>query len=194
MKNEIDRLRNIINNTYYKNISFRSIAKNDVFPLFVATRDENFNRFLLWPRPVEINEIYPEIDKLLRQNIKNDLLVISLCEKDTGKWLGVLKFTPYKDGFEITVWIHPDGWNKGVVINSAPPIVQIFQSNYKDIPLYVRVYPENIPMKKILRKYGFVLQSALAEKMTTGEPVTLELYSLDKNKWVTMDENEIVKY
>lgn len=194
MKIEIERLRNIINNTYYKNISFRSIAKNDVFPLFVATKDENFNRFLLWPRPVEAKEIYPEVDKLIRQNLKNELLAVSLCEKDTAKWMGLFKFTPFKDGLEITIWIHPEGWKKGVVINTAYPLIQLLQWNYDKIPLYVRVFPQNIPMKRILRKYGFVFVENIEEKTTTGTPVVLELFILNKDNWKMIDSEEITRY
>jgi RimJ/RimL family protein N-acetyltransferase len=150
----IQKLKSIINNYTIGNISFRNLAKCDVFPLYKATENELFNKHLAWGTKNE-TELTIEVKRLLNEVQSNKAVVISVCEKYTGTWAGLIKFMPYQDGLELTLWIHPNFWNSKLSLRAGAMAVQI-AFDYTDTKIiYCRIKKENLAVKRIVEAAGF---------------------------------------
>lgn len=167
-----------------RNIAFRDLARCDAFPLFSATQDEAFNRFLLWPAPIEERDILPQIDRLVRDHNLGKMLVISVCAKVTGMWHGMVLIKPFRDGLEMALGLHPNVWNRGVVFKAGQAVIEIIRQHLPQAPLYVRVRPENTRMVRILDRYGFTAIDKTQETHATGIQVNLDVYLLHPENWV----------
>ena len=113
----IQKLKSIYNNYYAENIVFRNLAKSDLFPLYKATENPSFNKYLTWDAKDEAN-LNIEVKRLLNEAQANRAVVISICDKNSGTWSGFLKFIPNTDGLEVSIWIHPNNWNSRFSVKS----------------------------------------------------------------------------
>lgn len=187
----IQRLGNIFERHYAHKIAFRTMSRCDAFPLFVATRDQNFNAFLLWETPNEEIQTIEQIDKLIRENTMKRVLALSICDRLNGTWWGYAVIKPFRDGAELSLYLHPSVWNKGVVFAAGCAAIQLLQQAAPDSPVYNRVHESNLRMRKICRSYGF--EKVGEEEMThaAGHDLKVEVYQLNKENWTAV---EVSKY
>lgn len=183
----VNRLGSIFEYRYSNRIAFRSLSRSDAFPLFMATREAQFNAFLLWKTPEQEGETVAQVDKLIRENTMRRLLALSICERSTGTWWGYTVWKPFKDGAELSLYLHPCVWNTGVVFASGCAAIDIVMKSCPDMPIYTRVHQNNIKMRKICIGYGF--EKTGTDTLTHGEghEVVVDVFMLDKSRWPEVD-------
>lgn len=179
----LSRLKGAFDRHLAKNITFRSMARCDAFPLFVASQNENYNRFLLWVAPPNERDILPRVDKLLRDETLGKILALSICDKKTGTWRGSLTFRPFRDGIEMGLSLHPDVWNRGVVFTAGQAAIEVVLEQLPDVPFYIRVQPGNVRMERICHRFAFLYQERMTETHPVSGSVDLDVYLLDKPRW-----------
>lgn len=187
----IQRLGNIFERHYANKIAFRPINRCDAFPLFVATRDQNFNAFLLWDTPNEEIQTIEQIDKLIRENTLRRVVALSICDRMTGAWWGYVVIKPFRDGAELSLYLHPSVWNKGIVFAAGCAAIELIMLAAPDAPIYNRVHESNVRMRKICRGYGFEKVDEEDMTHTSGHDLKVEVYRLNKDKWTPV---EVSKY
>lgn len=159
-----------------KQVAFRPFTRSDIFPLFVATRNPRFNEYLLWPAPDTMQSLVPWLEKLLGAALANEMAVCSACEKDSGRWLGMLLVKRYRDGAEIGLALHPDVWSRRVVFALGDALIGVLSENFPALPIYCRVNPANHRMERVCGYYGFEVVDHEKAPRTTGEEVNFGVW------------------
>lgn len=155
LKNELRNINNLIEDYYSNRVTFRHLAKSDSFPLFVATKNPDFNKYLAWKKPEIEKEVIEQINYLLRERMQGECVVVSMTEKETGKWMGLIKYTTYKDSIMISLWCHPDYWgNRNIIVGILGTFDIIFE-NTNINKIYLKHHVEYEKMKKIALGVNF---------------------------------------
>lgn len=178
----------ICNHTYVKNISYRPLARSDGFPLFQAATHPEFNQFLVWNTPTHVDEAILQIDKLLREVEMRKAVAISICEKDLGTWWGVSVLRPFRGGIEISLYLHPLVWSKGISLTAGRGIIASIFDAYPDTTVFGRAIEGNTRIIRIYEHYKFEpTNHDRAVHVTRGE-LQVPVYQLTIDRWKTVSE------
>ncbi len=95
-------------------LRYRPLAADDYWRLWLATRHPEFNRCLPWPAPTEPAGALERMRRLMADEAAGRLIAFA-CERadEARRWVAIFRFTPWRDGLETGLWLHPDGWGKG---------------------------------------------------------------------------------
>lgn len=150
MKQDLQKLSYQIKRHCSHNFAFRDLSRADVFPLWEATRNEDFNKHLTWSRPDSLKELIQEIDKLIQENKMNESLSYSIIYQKNGQWAGFCKFGSYLDGLMLSLWIHPDYWKTKAAYVAIDSMIHLTFEYTKVGVVYARVVEQNSLMNKIV--------------------------------------------
>jgi RimJ/RimL family protein N-acetyltransferase len=138
-----------------RTVAFRPFARSDVFPLFVATRNPEFNRFLVWSPPDRLAQLAPQVDKLVRDHQQRRSLSYSIVEHETGAWRGFVILKGFRDGVEMSLYLHPLAWNTGIVMSVASAVIELLSTQDPTRPIYNRIKVDNRKVSRLNTSYGF---------------------------------------
>jgi RimJ/RimL family protein N-acetyltransferase len=164
-------------------ITFRPFTKADCFPLYVATKNQEFNSKLWWGPPENEDELMIEGLKLIRENELNQAVVLSVCDKYTGKWAGLIKFTPHEGTLTKSLWIHPDFWKSLIPLRCGQAAVEIIFRNTPLKEMYAIINKGNETMRKIVTHNFFIFVDEVENTHAKGYPVYGERFKLNKDDW-----------
>lgn len=188
----ISSLKSTFDRRHVGTIAFRLVARCDSFPLFEATQHPDFNRFLLWPAPQDARDVTVQVDKMIRENSLDRAVLLSLCDRLTGTWIGIVRLQAYRDGLEFGLYLHPNSWSNGVVASAGRAVVETLIESVGDLPIYIRVRLGNVKMEKVCAFYKFEKVDRVTDTHLTDGPVELDLYQVRKDLWVPY--TDIVTY
>ncbi len=178
-KEMIEDIKMKCSEMYSKTFFVRNFVRTDVFPLFEATRHPEFNKFLLWPQPESVNTLLPQVKLLELQDRRNEMFIFSLCDKKDGRWLGVVKGTPYRDGIDLSFWLTEEMW--GLRSFHVFYFIEDFiflETKFDNI--YIRMHTEN---KKVVRAVSaFKFKEIGRETLKTVYNEDLDVFVFHKNK------------
>lgn len=139
--------------TYYENITFRNASKSDVFPLYIANMNDNFNKYLAWNQTNNVEELNELYKNFLKNEEYTSQITVSILDKDTAEWMGFIRCYEYRENIAGSIWLAPKFWGiKSKTIVKAA--IQIYLENtYMDY-LVDRVFKENIASIKIHEAIG----------------------------------------
>lgn len=169
---------------YYKTktLLFRNITRSDSFPLFEATQNEEFNKYLSWEKPKTIEQTINKIEELM---LDQNTIAISFSKKN-GVWCGMFSFTKYKDGVMLSFWTHPEYWSKIYPIHAAFASIDILFKETKIKNIYAKISPYNERMIKVVTKNAFHLLEKTETLHDSGNLILADIYLLNNISW---DEN-----
>ena len=176
----IKNLEYIYNHYKTKVVLFRNVSRLDSFTLFKSSQNEEFNKYLNWGKPENLEEVILKIDNYI--NSKNHI-AISFCKED-GLWCGIFVFEIYKDGVMLSLWTNPMYWKTVYPIHAAFAGIDILfkETNLKKI--YAKISPDNNSMLKIVSRNGFKLIEKTKTLHTSGEYISANIYLLEKDNWL----------
>lgn len=183
LKTALQNLKKHFSSYKTETLIFRPFAKSDCFPLFTATKNPEFNMHLAWKAPDTVEELMPEVLKLLREDMLNQSAVFSICEQDTGKWVGILKFSQYKDSLSYSLWIHPTYWRTLYIVRAAHASAIAFFEMTDLNHIYTLAKPENLITKKLLLNNYYNLIDRVDFPTSYGDTVICDVYKLNKEDW-----------
>lgn len=192
LKESIEILKKEINNYCTENVAFRLLTRSDIFPLHQATLNPEFNAKLAWGPPENLNDVVEQGDLLIREMISGQSIVVSLVEKNTGKWIGINKFSIYKDGLINTIWIHPDYWSKPLVIFATSSTIEIIFNTTEVNKIYAKHALGYSKTEKLIKRNGFNYLYDEAVKHANGSEVMCKTYMLLKENW--KKHTEVLEY
>lgn len=181
--NYLLQIQNLFQNYYTEDFIYRPFVKSDTFPLFDATKNPEFNRYLLWNAPKDIAELTEQTEMLLREQLMNKHLLISACDLISGEWAGFIKLTPFEDGIELSLWMHPNYWQNKNYFQIVYGILHLFFTKLSLPFIYVKTHIDNIKMQKIMKGYHFqhCRQTYLTHQ--NQQQLLFDIYRLEKNIW-----------
>lgn len=185
MSSVLDVLRPAFDSHFAKTVVFRVFTRSDGWPLWDATQHPQFNKNLLWRAPLTQEEMFQQVDKLVREHVLGRALVLSICHRPTGAWQGLLKVRPFRDGVEASFYLHPDVWGRGLAVTAGPAFTQVIFDRLPDLPIYVRVMPTNDRQLHLCRFYRFERLDTEYEDHPQEGRKELQVWRLDRERWAT---------
>jgi RimJ/RimL family protein N-acetyltransferase len=99
---------------YTPRLALRPVCVSDAFPLFNATRNELFNKHLLWNRPDDRRQVVDRVDAIIDAARRGRIAAVSAVVRDTGEWVSLFRFIPYArqaGAVEMGIWTHHNFWH-----------------------------------------------------------------------------------
>jgi len=194
LENTIEIIKKEINGYCTETISFRLFTRSDTFPLYDATLNPDFNKKLAWGPPSCFEDVLSQTEKLLEDMNNSQAAVISMTEKHTGAWCGVIKFSIYKDSVIQSLWFHPNYWNKPIIIFGSSAAIDIIFKATGLRKLYAKYILGHNTTKKILKKNGFVYIENDPIEHTDGRLIDCEAYELSYENWQGKSKTKLLQY
>lgn len=175
-------------------ISFRMLTRSDSFPMYEATKNILFNKNLAWGPPNSEKDVIKQIDLLLSEIKQNISITISIIEKKTGTWIGIMKYTIYKDSLIFTLWIHPNFWNnsKGSIIYGATSSFYLIFNETELSKIYAKHAIGYMQLEGLLKKYKFKYIYDESVYHENGSEIKCKTYELNKSNFNI--GNILIKY
>jgi RimJ/RimL family protein N-acetyltransferase len=108
---------------YSERVVLRPLVECDVYPLFMATTDPAFNRFLLWDAPTSVSQLSERIKVILDERRKGQMGAWVAADISTGAFMALFRaytVPPPQDvdelHFETGIWLHPRYWLGGLSV------------------------------------------------------------------------------
>ncbi len=179
-KEMIEEIKMKSSEMYSQTFFVRNFVKTDIFPLFEATRHPEFNKFLLWKQPESLEDLLPQVKLLQLQERRNEMFIFSLCDKKDGRWLGIVKGIPYRDGIDLSFWLSEEMW--GLRSFNVFYFIEDFiflETQFENI--YIRMHTENIKVIRAVSAFKFKQIDSEVLKTTKNEDLKVFVYH--KNKY-----------
>jgi RimJ/RimL family protein N-acetyltransferase len=155
-------------------ITLRPFADSDLDPLFLWESDSRAVEMAAFTRPNPSDRAaFDAHYERVRSNPSNTLLAID----DDGEFVGTIGSFTIDGEREITYWIAPARWGRGIASQALLAFLEIESTR----PLYGRVANHNAASAKVLARAGFVeVGSETAFARGLGAEVVERIYRLDR--------------
>jgi RimJ/RimL family protein N-acetyltransferase len=155
-------------------ITLRTLADTDLDALFIWESDPRAVEMAAFTRanPSDRSAFEAHYERV-RSDSSNTLLAI----EDDGEFVGTVGSYTMEGQREVTYWIAPARWGRGV----ASAALRAFLAIESTRPLYGRVASHNAASAKVLARAGFVeVGSETAFAPGVGAEVVERIYRLDR--------------
>jgi len=155
-------------------ITLRALADGDLDPLFAWESDPRAVEMAAFTRadPSDRGAFDAHYERV-RSDSSNTLLAID----DDGEFVGTIGSFTYEGEREVTYWIAPAHWNRGLATQALRAFLAIETTR----PLYGRVAAHNAASAKVLAHAGFVeVGSETSFAAGVGAEVAERIYRLDR--------------
>jgi RimJ/RimL family protein N-acetyltransferase len=101
---------------YTPRIALRPASLSDAWPLFMATRNPHFNKYLLWPRPDSEDQTLKRLELIVDAARRGQLSALSAVVRETGEWVSLYRFMNHATipgALEMGIWTHDRFWAQG---------------------------------------------------------------------------------
>lgn len=183
LKNVVETLKMEINGFCTENIAFRLFTRSDAFPLYQATLNPEFNNKLAWGPPESFDDVVIQADLLLREMRTNQSVVVSIVEKDTGAWIGIIKLSIYLDSLIHSLWFHPNYWNKPIIIFASSAWTDLFFKTTGLTKLYAKHAVGHTVTERLVTRSGFSYKYDEPVQHSNGSIVNCKTYELEYANW-----------
>jgi len=183
---------------YSERVVLRPLMECDVYPLFLATTEPAFNRYLLWDAPSSVSQLADRIKTILDERRKGQMGAWVAADITTGAFVALFRaFTVEPpDGLdelhvETGIWLHPSFWLGGLSVEvTAMSYDFLFDETPAEV-LYAATHRENRAGLGLFRglKLEFVGNSVAEHE--NGTQVPAYLYQARRKLWQrTVDSRE----
>lgn len=185
----IQSLKREFSRLVVEKMAFRNMSPSDSFPLHIAAQHPDFNQHLIWSRPEHESTTIEQVDLLLRESISDEAVLSSIVEKNTGKWIGLLKITAYKDSVRFGLWLHPDYWNKRFAYIAILAAVDVVFERTELPIVFARVKKDYTLMERIVKSVGGTYLHPDSVIRDDGSLMEDSVWQLFKSDWLALKRN-----
>ena len=170
-----------------RRIALRPVTLTDAWPLFQATRNSSFNRWLLWPQPDEDLLVRQRVERIVEAATLGRLAAVSAVVKDTGEWISLFRFLPFRgrdDTMEMGIWTHHRFWHGRYSFELGRLCIDVAFSTCPELQRLVgAASPENEPSCRLMELCG-LRAGELELRPTEGDqPLLLREYAVTREQW-----------
>ena len=100
--------------SFTSRIALRPVALSDAWPIFAASRNPGFNRYLLWAQPETEELVLKRVRLIMDASRKGRLTALSAVSRATGEFIALFRFIPHAtqpDTVEMGIWVHDKYWH-----------------------------------------------------------------------------------
>ena len=175
-------------------IILRKISLKDAPALFTIRANPEVMKYIAKPVAKEISEVKSLINKILYGIKSNNSIAWGIVLRNQENIIGTVSFHNIeKPHFraEIGYHIHPDFWNKGILSEILPSVIDYGFNKMKLHSIEAQIDPENVNSKKLLLKNNFIKEAYYKGNYFFNEQfLDTEVYSLLKPNQIFSKEKE----
>lgn len=187
-----------LEHVYTKRIALRPAALSDAWPLYEATRNPSFNRYLLWPQPDSPDELLQRLDLLVGSNRGGRHCTVAANVRANGEFIGLFKFIPStlgSDCVEMGIWMHDKFWHGRYGLELGRLCVSAAFSVCATIGTLVgATYLDNRGSKALMAAVGMTPGRLVMRDTEKGPPVVLQEYVITRDAWQAKHRTEFGEY
>jgi RimJ/RimL family protein N-acetyltransferase len=184
-----------------RRVLFRPVSHSDAFPLWLATRNPEFNRLLLWDRPDTMGQLARRVERIVDERRLGRMAALSVVVRNTGEWLGLMRLMPLQtpaqlDGtvIESGLWLHPKFWGSNITVEALRAVYDaafLEMENFDGHVAYTAT--ANEPARRALVACGFSRfgDEYLAEH-ENGTVLPALGYTMMRTQWHVADTTQRV--
>jgi len=170
-------------------IALRRISLSDGWPLFEATRNPLFNRFLMWDPPANEDEVLARVDAIVDAARRGRLAALSGVVRTTGEWASLFRFQPYgadPEVMEMGVWTHPRFWQGRYTLELSRMCVDACFAASEADRLIGAAAPDNAGSCQLMRAVGMREIDLVTRRTESGRRVELQEFEILRSVWQDM--------
>jgi RimJ/RimL family protein N-acetyltransferase len=172
-----------------KRLALRACAAVDGWPLFEATRNPGFNRYLMWSKPSEASAGVARMEAISREHARGRMTAVSAVHRETGAWCGLFRLLPYAhDPFvvEMGLWVHPNFWGDDYGSELTQACIDAAFSLPEVNTLLAGTFPRNGGALGVVENCGLVYHSTVPREHEDGYVVELLEHRIDRARWQSL--------
>jgi RimJ/RimL family protein N-acetyltransferase len=146
---------------YSERLVLRPLLECDVYPMFMATTDSAFNRYLLWDAPRSVEQLSGRIDGILDERRKGRMGVWVAAEITTGAFVALFRAyaidsPPEADELHVEtgIWLHPNYWMGGLSVEVSSMCLDLIFGETPTEVLIAQTHVDNKPSQGLFRVMG----------------------------------------
>jgi len=156
MKKPYRHMPNIVFNDYM----LRTLKKEDAKDMFEYGRDKEVVKYLSWGPMNDIKDAKYAIKTVFLPRLKKGLPIgYAIVDLKTNSMIGTIDFhtlNPSKNSAEIGYVLHKDYWNRGIISEALPILIDLGFSHLDYDIIKIRHIVENIASQKVIMKTAFI--------------------------------------
>lgn len=186
-----------LSRVYSPRIALRPVTLADGWPLFEATKNPLFNKYLTWPKPDQDVETLERVDLIQDAVAKGQMSAVSAVVRSTGEWIGLFRFIPYRqngkivDGaMEAGIWSRDTFWN-GQYSLEVGVLCMDAGFRFTDVDtIYGLTAPENRSSCAIMVRGG-LHRAGLTTRITEDDrEIAAQEFCVTRDQWTTKGHAE----
>ena len=183
---DFHELTDRLERTYSKRMALRSVSLADAWPLFQATRNPLFNKYLLWDQPYDEQEVHERIEAIVQAARRGGMTALSGVVRTTGEWVSLFRFQPYGAdplAMEMGVWIHDRFWHGRYSLELGRLCVDAAFDSCNVERLVGASAPENRGSCHLMKSVGMTEAKLVTRYTESDRPVQLQEFELSRSEW-----------
>lgn len=172
--------------TFTPRLALRPVALSDAWPIYAASRNPGFNRYLLWPQPETEELVLKRLRLIMDASRKGRLTALSAVQRSTGEFVALFRFIPHAtlpDTVEMGVWLHDRYWHGRYSLELGRLCVSAaFKLSNVNLLLGASA-PENRGSCQLMEAVGMIPGRLVERDTEMGWKATLREYTISRADW-----------
>ena len=186
MVHDYSELADHLERAYSTRLALRRVSLADGWPLFEATRNPLFNKFLMWDTPAGEHEVLARIDAIVEAQRRGRMAAMSGVIRTTGEWATLFRFQPYAadpDVMEMGVWTHDRFWAGKYTLELSKMCIDACFASCQVERLVGAAAPDNAGSCQLMRSVGMSDTELVTRKTEGGRRVELQEFEILRSDW-----------
>jgi RimJ/RimL family protein N-acetyltransferase len=186
MKFDFLELTQALECSFTSRVALRPVALSDAWPIYSASRNPGFNRYLLWPQPDSEEQVLKRIRLIMDASRRGRLTALSAVQRRTGEFIALFRFIPHAslpDTVEMGVWLHDKYWHGRYSLELGRLCVSAaFKLSNVHLLLGASA-PENRASCHLMEAVGMTAGRVVERDTEMGWKATLCEYTITRADW-----------
>jgi RimJ/RimL family protein N-acetyltransferase len=186
MVHDYPELSDRLERAYSPRIALRPVALSDGWPLFEASRNPLFNKFLMWDTPAGHDDVLARIDAIVTAHRRGRMAAMSGVLRGTGEWASLFRFQPYAADpgvMEMGVWTHDRFWQGKYTLELSKMCIDACFANSEVERLLGAAAPDNAGSCQLMRAVGMTDTDLVMRRTEGGRRVELQEFEILRSDW-----------
>jgi RimJ/RimL family protein N-acetyltransferase len=191
--------------SFTSRVALRPVALSDAWPIFTASRNPGFNRYLLWPQPETEELVLKRVRLIMDASRRGRLTALSAVQRETGEFIGLFRFLPHATlpgTVEMGIWMHDKYWHGRYSLELGRLCVSAAFSLSGVNVLLGASAPENRGSCRLMEAVGMTPVRLVERDTEMGWKASLREYTITRAEWAAshitgfsvFDDNRVVEH
>lgn len=175
---------------YSVGVCLRPLAPADAWPLWDASRNDRFNRHLMWDKPAAPLDVLRRVEGLVGRMSAEPVSYLTVASRTNGEWLGMIRIEyvherGVENALELGLWMHPRTWGTGIAVQVGRLATDAVFLESEVSSVLAATVEENVAATKVLYAMGFSERSKVTLPKEDGTKVPGVVLVRTREDWAS---------